>query len=104
MDAWFGRMRMCHLIADTPVELRLMALTIGVSRDWIQCRGTYKEHLDVCRSKRALAVAAGAVEITQREMALKLQERKRLNEHDTKLPRRERGQEDLPGRPAGQRR
>jgi hypothetical protein len=64
MQAPFGRMVMCHLCADTTEELIAMADKIGVARRWIQKRETYKEHFDICLSKRKLAVAEGAKEIT----------------------------------------
>lgn len=72
MEAKFGRMTMCHMIADTPEELLAMADRIGVARKWIQHRGTPKEHFDICLSKRALAVANGAKEITWRELGEKI--------------------------------
>lgn len=59
----FGRMMMCHMLADTTEELLAMADRIGVARRWLQHGGTWKEHFDVCKSKRALAVAAGAIEV-----------------------------------------
>lgn len=55
----FGRMKMCHMIADTPGELRSMALRIGVDLKWFQADAS-TPHFDVCKSKRALAIAAGA--------------------------------------------
>lgn len=68
MKAQYGRMVMCHMIADTTEELLAMADKIGVARKWIQHRGTAKEHFDVCLSKRAIAVLNGAKEITWREL------------------------------------
>ncbi len=62
MKAPFGRMVMCHMMADTTDELLAMADRIGVARKWIQFPGTPREHFDIAQSKRALAVAAGAVE------------------------------------------
>jgi len=59
----FGRMLMCHMLADSAEELHAMADTIGVQRKWFQA-----DHYDVCKSKRALAVRAGAVEVTSREI------------------------------------
>jgi hypothetical protein len=59
----FGRMKMCHMVADTTAELLAMADRIGVQRKWLQLAGTPKEHFDIAMSKRAEAVAAGAVEI-----------------------------------------
>jgi hypothetical protein len=59
---------MCHMLADTTEELLAMAARLGVSRRWLQKAGTRKEHFDVCLSKRAKAVAAGAKEISRAEM------------------------------------
>lgn len=69
MYAPFGRMKMCHMIADSHEELVSMAVRIGVQPKWIQQEGTPEEHFDVSKAKRALAVTAGAVEITLRELA-----------------------------------
>lgn len=72
MRAEFGRMVMCHMIADSTQELLAMARKIGVADKWMQKRGSVYEHFDVCMAKRKLAVAAGAIEITQRQTALKI--------------------------------
>ncbi|MEF2553222.1 DUF4031 domain-containing protein [Aurantimonas sp. A2-1-M11] len=69
MRARFGRMVMCHMFADTTAELQAMADRIGVSRRWRQHAGTYREHYDIALSKRALAIKAGAKEITRSEVA-----------------------------------
>lgn len=63
MQAKFGRMKMCHMVADTTEELLEMADRISVNRKWIQLPGTPKEHFDIALSKRTLAVAAGAIEV-----------------------------------------
>ena len=76
MKAGFGNMVMCHMLADTTAELIAMADTIGVQRKWIQCAGTPKEHFDICKSKRKIAVRCGAREVSYRYMAF-LIERKR---------------------------
>lgn len=68
MQASFGRMKMCHMAADTTRELLMMADRIGVDRKWIQKAGTAKEHFDICLTKRRLAVAFGAKQITWGEM------------------------------------
>jgi hypothetical protein len=56
---------MCHMLADTPDELHAMADRIGIARKWFQ-RDASAPHYDVCKSKRAQAVAAGAIEVTER--------------------------------------
>ena len=75
MRAPYGRMIMCHMIADTTEELLAMADRIGVARKWLQHPGTSREHFDIALSKRALAVQAGAQEITWRELGHKLRAR-----------------------------
>lgn len=67
----FGRMKMCHMLADTDEELHAMADRIGVARRWWQSPArTSGSHYDIAMSKRALAVAAGAVEITLRQAGM----------------------------------
>ncbi len=65
----FARMKMSHMIADTDDELHAMAAAIGVARKWHQGPPTHDSHYDIALSKRSLAVAAGAVEITLRQCA-----------------------------------
>jgi hypothetical protein len=77
MRAPYHGMVMCHMLADTDDELHAMAERIGVSRRWHQKPGTPGSHYDICLSKRALAVAAGAVEITWRETGRILMARRR---------------------------
>jgi hypothetical protein len=72
MKAKFGRMQMCHMIADTSKELLEMADKIEVSRRWIQKPGTAQEHFDICKRRQVLAVAYGAVEIGSVELSRKL--------------------------------
>lgn len=67
-SAPLGRMKMCHMIADTTDELLAMADKIGVQRKWLQAAGTPREHFDVCREKKRLALAAGAVEVSSRDL------------------------------------
>lgn len=63
MRAQYGRMVMCHMVADSDEELHAMAARIGVARRWHQKPGTPHSHYDICLSKRALAVKFGAQEI-----------------------------------------
>lgn len=69
MRAPYGRnLVMCHMLATTDEELHAMAAHIGVARKWWQSpEKTSGSHYDICLSKRALAVKAGAVEITWRQ-------------------------------------
>ncbi|MBK4217023.1 DUF4031 domain-containing protein [Paracoccus caeni] len=67
---------MCHMIADSSDELLQMADRIGVQRKWLQHAGTHHEHFDIAMSKRRLAVAAGAVEVTRLELGRILRKRR----------------------------
>lgn len=70
MQAPYGRMKMCHMLADTDEELHAMAARIGVARKWWQSPlKTSGSHYDIALSKRALAVEYGAKEITMRQAA-----------------------------------
>lgn len=66
----FGNMVMCHLWADSDEELLAMVDKIGVQRKWIQGHkslsfGKHRNaswvHFDIALSKKALAIAAGAI-------------------------------------------
>lgn len=67
MQARYGRMVMCHMIADTPDELHAMADRIGVARRWHQ-----GDHYDICKAKRRLAVSFGAIELTRMDLGRKV--------------------------------
>ncbi len=67
MRAAFGRMVMCHMIADSETELHAMADKIGVHRKWYQ-----GDHYDVCLAKRKLAVLNGAIELSRMELGRKV--------------------------------
>ena len=72
----YAGMRMCHMIADSPRELFYMVDKIGVKRKWIQFPGTYREHFDICLTKRKMAVRLGAIQITTRELGRRLMDRR----------------------------
>lgn len=76
MRARFGRMVMCHMVADTEAELLEMADRIGVARRWHQQAGTHQSHFDICLAKRALAVRHGAIELTPRQLVAKCRAKK----------------------------
>lgn len=68
MFAKYRGMLMCHMIADSNEELLNMVDNIGVQRKYLQCAGTYKEHFDICSSKRELAIKKyGAIPIGMRD-------------------------------------
>lgn len=69
----YGRMLMCHMIADTPDELHAMADQIGVDRRWFQTppKASFW-HYDVAQSKRALAVARGAIDCDRNTFVIAL--------------------------------
>jgi hypothetical protein len=64
MRAKFGRMVMCHMIADSDEELHAMANRIGVRRHWHQAPPKHDSHYDIALSKRAMAIQHGAEAIT----------------------------------------
>ncbi|MDM0003934.1 DUF4031 domain-containing protein [Variovorax sp. J22G73] len=81
MKARFGRLVMCHMLADTDNELHAMAGRIGVARRWWQSpEKTSGSHYDIALSKRAQAVALGAIEITWRQAGA-MNSRRRLYGH-----------------------
>ena len=71
----YGRMMMCHMVADNLDALHAMADKIGIARRWMQNKPGFP-HYDICNAKRELAVKHGAVEISWRELVAL---RKRLN-------------------------
>lgn len=76
MQAGYRGMKMCHMIADSREELDSIADQIGVQRKWIQKSGTVYEHYDICLSKRKLAVKAGAVELSMKDLASRIRARR----------------------------
>jgi len=63
----FGRMKMCHMVADTLDELHVMAKKIGMKRSWFQKSRSGMPHYDLSQSKRSLAILLGAVEVSRFE-------------------------------------
>lgn len=63
----------CHLLADTLDELHEMAQQIGLKREWFQNKRSGK-HYDLVPSKRAAAVALGAIELDDVAFIAKLKE------------------------------
>lgn len=63
----YGRMMMCHMLADSLEELHVMADKIGIQRKWFQNKNV--PHYDICKSKRSAAIASGAIEIDRNQVA-----------------------------------
>lgn len=76
----FGRMVMCHMMADTREELLRMAEAIGVHSRHIQKAGTVHEHFDICKAMRAHAVRLGAIEIDRYRLVAIIKARRTAKE------------------------
>lgn len=69
----YGRMVMCHMLADTPAELHAMARKLDLRSTWyqpprIRIGGvTGFPHYDICQTNRRLALRLGAIEVDRRE-------------------------------------
>ena len=61
----YGRMIMCHLLADSLDELHEMADNIGINKKWFQPQSS--PHYDICLNKRKLALEKGAKEIDRKQ-------------------------------------
>lgn len=66
----FRGMLMSHMASPDLEELHKMADAIGVSRRHFQNDKQYP-HYDICKSKKKLAIAHGAEEISDRELIVK---------------------------------
>lgn len=85
--AKFGRMLMCHMVADSVDELHAMASLIGMRREWFQCptrSNASHPHYDLSLSRRALAVKHGAIEVDRHELVAVI---RKAREHDRKARR-----------------
>jgi len=61
--ARYGRMVMCHMLADTEEELHDFAQHIGIARKHYQ-----GDHYDICLATKRKALRFGAIEVTRRAM------------------------------------
>ncbi|MBR0825157.1 DUF4031 domain-containing protein [Bradyrhizobium manausense] len=75
LESWGWKMRgrevqSCHMFTDQIdlAELHAMAAAIGMKRSWFQEKRT-APHYDLTASRRAAAVALGAVELGRRDSA-----------------------------------
>lgn len=76
----YGRMVMCHMLADSIDELHEMADKIGVQRKWFQGKAS-SPHYDICKAKRAEAINNGAIEVSRKELVLIIKRLRQHNEH-----------------------
>lgn len=62
----------CHMVStiDTD-ELHAFAASIGCRRSWYQAPPRHRAHYDLSRTLRERAVAAGATEVTSRELVMR---------------------------------
>ena len=81
----YGRMVMCHMIADTPAELHAMADRIGVARRWFQQppKASFW-HYDIAQTRRTLAIAAGAIDCERNDFVAAV---RRIRASQAFLPR-----------------
>ena len=63
-----GRMKMCHMVADSLEELHEMADAITLPRHYFQNQDKRRPHYDIAMSKRALAVKLGALPVEERKI------------------------------------
>lgn len=57
----FKNMVMSHMGADNTDELLNFAISLGLNPNWIQKKGEWREHFDICKSKKSLAIGKGAI-------------------------------------------
>ena len=74
-----GWLYWCHMASDDLTEqgleqLHLMAVAIGLRREWFQDHPRHP-HYDLPPEKRELAIAAGAVPVSSRELVLRCSRR-----------------------------
>ena len=61
----------CHLVADTLEELHEFAAKIGMKRQWFQ-DDKRLPHYDLTAKRRSSALRYGAIEITFRQLAARM--------------------------------
>jgi len=68
LDKPYMSMLMSHMVADTRKELIDMADKIGIKERWIQNYGKAKEHFDVSKVKKEMAIKHGAKLVSPKEI------------------------------------
>lgn len=74
---WYGG---GHLMADSDVELHAFAARLGLRRSWAQLypKRPWKNHYDLTRSKRNLAIQKGAIQEDARGFLSRMRVRRAL--------------------------
>lgn len=80
MNYPYGRMKLCHMFADTIEELQQMADKIGIDRKWFQDKRKDFPHYDVSLSKKKLAIKYGAKEFPYRGILILIKGIQKLDE------------------------
>lgn len=80
MRANYGRMKMCHMVADSMVELLAMADKIGVQRKWFQPLS--HPHFDVSLTKRTSAIMHGAIQVDRHGLVAAMKRHRELWKSD----------------------
>ena len=75
-----GRMKMCHMMADTTEELMNMARHLNLKPEWIQNPGGPSEHFDVGKAKRRMAIKFGAEPVSDKWLVVNLVRRRRIED------------------------
>lgn len=86
MKAPLGRMKMCHMIADSREELLHMAQCIGMDARWLQFPGSHKEHFDINQTMKQRAIRHGAVAISRKQLAAMIYARRKARRSDNTAP------------------
>lgn len=76
----FGRMVLCHMLADSIDELLEMADNLKIGREHFQLLS--HPHFDVCKSERQQAVKLGAIEVDNYGLAEVMQRYKQRLTND----------------------
>lgn len=71
----YRQLLLCHMLADDEVALHDVAARIGIKREYHEGPPDHTSHYNIAQTKRALAVKAGAVEITRRQAAAMVRRR-----------------------------
>ena len=65
----FRRMKISHLMADTPEELEQARTALGLPESALHNAGLHNEHLDISERYRSMAIARlGAQQVSPRDM------------------------------------